>query len=234
MLTVKGLYGQYGDGTVLHDISLKVDRGAVVSVVGANGAGKTSLMKSIMGVEIKTRGNIWFEGEAISGWPTHRRVEAGITMVPEGRRLFPHMSVKENLEMGSYASRSRRLRKERMDLVYSLLPKLKEREKQTAGSLSGGEQQMVALGRALMARPRLLLLDEPFLGLAPIVVRQIRSLIRELKNHGITIMMVEQNVSSSLEESDWGYVIVNGKLVAEGKALDLLSNRDLQEMYMGV
>lgn len=234
MLTIENVYGSYGNVTVLHDISLKVDQGSVVSVVGANGAGKTSLMKSIMGVEIKTRGNIWFEGEAISGWPTHRRVEAGITMVPEGRRLFPHMSVKENLEMGSYASRSRRLRKERMDLVYSLLPKLKEREKQTAGSLSGGEQQMVALGRALMARPRLLLLDEPFLGLAPIVVRQIRSLIRELKNHGITIMMVEQNVSSSLEESDWGYVMVNGSFVSEGKAKDLLRSRDLREVYMGV
>ncbi|GAA5346034.1 ABC transporter ATP-binding protein [Planifilum fimeticola] len=234
MLAIENVYGSYGDVTVLHDISLKVDQGAVVSVVGANGSGKTSLMKAIMGLEIKTRGNIRMEEEEISGWPTHRRVDAGIIMVPEGRRLFPHMSVRENLEMGSYSSRARRHRRESFDFVYSLLPKLKEREKQTAGSLSGGEQQMVALGRALMARPRLLLLDEPFLGLAPIVVRQIRSLIQELKKEGITILMVEQNVSSSLEESDWGYVMVNGSFVSEGKAKDLLRSRDLREVYMGV
>jgi branched-chain amino acid transport system ATP-binding protein len=234
MLTIEGLYGRYGDVTVLHDISLTVERGSVVSVVGVNGAGKTSLMKSIMGVEIKTHGKIRLEGEDISDWPTHRRVEAGITMVPEGRRLFPYMSVKENLEMGSYPSRSRKYRREGFDFVYSLLPKLKEREKQPAGSLSGGEQQMVALGRALMSRPRLLLLDEPFLGLAPIVVRQIRSLIPKLKNQGITLLMVEQNVASSLGESDWGYVMVNGSLVFEGKADDLLRSRDLHGVYLGV
>jgi len=234
MLVLENVYGSYGDVTVLHNISLKVEKGSVVSVVGANGAGKTSLMKAIMGVEINTQGNIRFEEEEISGWSTHQRVDSGIIMVPEGRRLFPHMSVKENLEMGAYSSRARRKLRESFDFVYSLLPKLKEREKQAAGSLSGGEQQMVALGRALMARPRLLLLDEPFLGLAPIVVHQIRTLIQELKDAGITVLMVEQNVSSSLEESDWGYVMVNGSFVSEGKAKDLLCSRDLHEVYMGI
>jgi branched-chain amino acid transport system ATP-binding protein len=234
MLSIENWYGHYGDLTVLHDLKLTVSSGSIVSVVGTNGAGKSSLMKSVMGVEIQTQGRMEFEGEDIGQWSTQRRVEAGISLVPEGRRLFPEMTVRENLEMGCYTPRARKLRDRGFDFVYSLLPKLREREKQPAGSLSGGEQQMVALGRSLMSQPRLLLLDEPFLGLAPIMVRQVSRLIQELKEMGLTILMVEQNATSSLQQSDWGYVLVSGRIVFEGKGDGLLHSQDLRNVYLGV
>lgn len=234
MLSIEKGYGRYGELTVLHDIHLSVSRGSIVSVVGTNGAGKSSLMKFLMGVEIETEGRIRLEGEEISRWPTHQRVAAGMVMVPEGRRLFPEMSVRENLEMGSYTPRARKRRKQGFDFVYSLLPKLKEREKQPAGSLSGGEQQMVALGRALIAQPQVLLLDEPFLGLAPIMVRQVTRFLQELREQGLTILMVEQNATFSLRCSDWGYVLVSGRIVSDGQGKDLLHSRDLRKVYLGV
>ena len=234
MLEVRNLDAFYGDVPVLANVNIDVPEGTVVSVVGTNGAGKTTLMKAVLGVEVHVTGEILYEGERITRWPPHRRVEAGIVMVPEGRRLFANMTVRENLEMGCYTPRARKYRKESLERVYSLLPKLKERERQLAGSLSGGEQQMVALGRALMARPRLLLLDEPTLGLAPIMVRWVFEFVRELKEQGLTILLVEQNASTALSLSERGYILTGGRVAAEGSGEELLQHPDLQRVYMGL
>ncbi|MDI3328599.1 MAG: ABC transporter ATP-binding protein [Alicyclobacillaceae bacterium] len=234
MLEVRNLDASYGEVPVLSQVHLEVPEGAVVSVVGTNGAGKTTLMKTILGVETQSAGEILYRGENIARWPTDRRVEAGIVMVPEGRRLFAGMTVRENLEMGCYTPRARKHRKESLERVFTLLPKLKERERQPAGSLSGGEQQMVALGRALMARPTLLLLDEPTLGLAPIMVRWVFEFIRELKEQGLTILLVEQNAATALRLSDRGYILTGGRVAAEGSGEDLLHRPDLRQVYMGL
>lgn len=234
MLEVQNLDASYGDVPVLAQVSIAVPEGAVVSVVGTNGAGKTTLMKAILGVEVQVRGEVLYQGERITRWPPHRRVEEGIVMVPEGRRLFANMTVRENLEMGCYTPSARKYRKESLEWVYSLLPKLKERERQLAGSLSGGEQQMVALGRALMARPRLLLLDEPTLGLAPIMVRWVFEFISELKEQGLTILMVEQNASTALSLSDYGYILTGGRVRTGGSGKELLQHPDLRRVYMGL
>ncbi|MBX6395999.1 MAG: ABC transporter ATP-binding protein, partial [Alicyclobacillaceae bacterium] len=233
MLEVRNLDASYGEVRVLSQVHLEVPEGTVVSVVGVNGAGKTTLMKAILGVETQAVGEILYQGENIVRWPTDRRVEAGIVMVPEGRRLFANMTVRENLEMGCYTPRARKYRQESLERVFTLLPKLKERERQPAGSLSGGEQQMVALGRALMARPTLLLLDEPTLGLAPIMVRWVFEFIRELKEQGLTILLVEQNASTALRLSDRGYILAGGSVAAEGSGEELLHRPDLRQVYMG-
>lgn len=234
MLEVRNLDASYGEVPILSQVNIEVPEGAVVSVVGTNGAGKTTLMKAILGVEVHATGEIFYRGENITRWPTDRRVDAGIVMVPEGRRLFASMTVRENLEMGCYTPRARKYRKESLERVYTLLPKLKERERQLAGSLSGGEQQMVALGRALMARPRLLLLDEPTLGLAPIMVRWVFDFIRELKEQGLTILLVEQNASTALSLSDRGYILTGGRVVTGGPGEELLQRPDLRQVYMGL
>lgn len=234
MLEIRNLAAAYGEIRVLSDVDIRVDSGTAVSVVGMNGAGKTSLMRAIMNVEIQTRGQILFEGKDISRWPTYRRVDAGIVMVPEGRRLFAGMTVRENLEMGCYTPRARKYKKESLEWVYTLLPKLEERQKQPAGSLSGGEQQMVAVGRALMGRPKLLLLDEPSLGLAPIMVRWMFEFIGRLKEEGMTILLVEQNATAALRLSERGYVLVGGRVAADGSGEEILERQDLRQVYLGI
>lgn len=233
LLELKDVTARYGDVQVLWGVSLTVREGEIVTLVGANGAGKTTTLKAISGVVHTTSGQILFDGENISKLASHDIGERRIAHVPEGRRLFPMMSVKENLELGAVNCQSRRQRAETLEQVYSLFPKLKERDQQMAGTLSGGEQQMVAIGRGLMARPRLIMLDEPSLGLAPIIVREMFEIIRKLNQEGITVMLVEQNVQQSLKLADRAYVLENGKVVLEGTGSALLGDERVREAYLG-
>lgn len=233
LLELKDVTARYGDVQVLWGVSLVVREGEIVTLVGANGAGKTTTLKAISGVVNATSGEILFGGENIENLPSHDIGALRIAHVPEGRRLFPMMSVKENLELGAVSREARKHRAETLEQVYTLFPKLKERDEQMAGTLSGGEQQMVAIGRGLMARPRLLMLDEPSLGLAPIIVREMFEIIRKLNSEGITVMLVEQNVQQSLKLADRAYVLENGKVVLEGTGSALLGDERVREAYLG-
>jgi len=224
----------YGDVQVIFDLSLHIEEGEVVSIIGGNGAGKSTLLKTISGLMNPSRGEITFQGVAIQQSPPEDIVEHGIVHVPEGRRLFTLMTVKDNLIVGAYNRRADQKREETLKEVYGLLPRLQERESQMAITLSGGEQQMVAIGRGLMARPRLLMLDEPSLGLAPILIKDIFDTVRKIADQGTTVLMVEQDVKHSLSLSDRGYVLEHGRIAMEGAAKTLLNDPHIKTAYLGL
>lgn len=232
MLKTLGLNAFYGDVQVLHDVSLEVGKGEIVVVIGANAAGKTTLINAISGL-VKRTGSVVFEDAPLDRMPPHEVASLGIVQVPEGRRLFPFMTVRENLDLGAYSGRARKGSGRNLESVFALLPRVKERERQLAGSLSGGEQQMCAIGRALMAMPKLLMLDEPTLGLAPLMVTMVFDLVKEIRSRGTTILLVEQNVRQSLSIADRAYVLENGRVVMEGRGPELLENDQLKQSYLG-
>jgi branched-chain amino acid transport system ATP-binding protein len=223
----------YGDVQVLWGVSFTVREAEIATLIGANGAGKSTTLKTISGVVRATGGQISFAGERIDRLPSHVIAARGIAHVPEGRRLFPLMSVKENLELGAISRDARRHRSESFDRIFTLFPRVKERQSQMAGTLSGGEQQMVAIARGMMARPRLLILDEPSLGLAPIIVREMFEIIQTINREGITVLLVEQNVQQSLKIADRAYVLENGRVVLEGAGSELLNDQRVRESYLG-
>ncbi|HLA12506.1 MAG TPA: ABC transporter ATP-binding protein [Pyrinomonadaceae bacterium] len=233
MLTLENVSVNYGAIEALTGISLHVEKGEVVTLIGANGAGKTTTLRTITGLLQPREGRVSFEGEDISGKPTHKLVARGISMSPEGRGVFANLSVRENLQMGAYLNKNRHQVSEDMSHVFQMFPRLKERETQKAGTLSGGEQQMLAIGRALMSRPRLLLLDEPSLGLAPLVVHTIFEAIDEIRGKGTTILLVEQNAHAALGHSDRAYVLETGRIVMEGPSKDLAADPRIKEAYLG-
>ena len=234
MLEVRALDAFYGAVQVLHGINLSVPAGSIVGLVGANAAGKSTLMFTLAGLRATHTGAILLDGQSLVGLPAYERVGRGLVLVPERRRLFPFMTVLENLEVGAYSPSARVQSRKSLDEVLALLPVLAERRKQVAGSLSGGEQQMLAIGRALMAKPRVLLLDEPTEGLAPIYVKLLFDLIRNLRDSGLTILIVEQNVHHVLRTADRAYVLENGRLVLEGRGEDLLNDERLKVAYLGL
>jgi len=234
MLRVSGLQTFYGDLQALHGVTLEVREGEIVSVIGSNGAGKTTTLMTISGVLRPRRGEIEFAGRRIDHLKPADIVEAGLGHVPEGRQLFPTMTVEENLILGACTRRARAAREETLERVYTLFPRLRERCRQTAGTLSGGEQQMVAIGRGLMSRPRLLMLDEPSLGLSPMLVRAIFDIIQEINRGGATILLVEQNVFRALKLSHRGYILENGRVVAEGSSQQLLHDPQVRTAYLGL
>jgi len=234
LLEVRGLSVAYGDVRVLHDVALRVGQGEIVSLVGANGAGKTTTLRAISGLLPALEGRVTFDGEAITGRTPSRIVARGLAHVPEGRQLFTNMTVHENLEMGAYLPRAKTAVGETLAWVTGLFPRLAERRTQLAGTLSGGEQQMLAIGRALMSRPRLLILDEPSLGLAPIMVKTIFDAIRRINGDGTTVLLVEQNLAQSLRLSHRGYVLETGRIVLEGSGAELLANPHTRKAFLGV
>jgi branched-chain amino acid transport system ATP-binding protein len=234
MLRVSGLDAFYDRTQVLHGIDLAVNAREIVGLIGANGAGKTTTLLSVMGIRARAEGEIWFDGERIDGLPAYERVRRAIALIPERRRLFPFMTVLENLELGAFLPAPRRQRHETLDRVFALLPVLAERRGQLAGSLSGGEQQMCAIGRALMSCPRMLLLDEPTEGLAPLYVERLFELLIRLRGDGLTILLVEQNVEHVLEIADRGYVLENGRVVLEDSGRGLLQDPRLKTAYLGL
>ena len=234
MLSLSSISTYYGDLQALRKVSLAIDEGQIVSIVGSNGSGKSTLLNTISGVLPPSEGEITFLGSQIANKPPHRIVEEGIVQVPEGRLLFPYMSVMENLELGAYNSRSRKELEKSMDAVFEYFPKLQDRKHQLAGTLSGGEQQMLAIGRGLMARPKLLMLDEPSLGLSPLIVKNVFEAIVKIKDAGITILLVEQNVLRSLLISDEAYVLENGSVVLKGKGKELLEDSRVKAAYLGL
>jgi branched-chain amino acid transport system ATP-binding protein len=234
LLEVKNIDVFYGDVQVVFGLSLKVEEGEVVSIIGGNGAGKSTLLRTISGLMQPAKGEITFEGRAIQHLPPENVVERGIVQVPEGRRLFTLMSVQDNLIVGAYNMRADSAKQQTLESVYQLFPRLKERVAQMAMTLSGGEQQMVAIGRGLMARPKLLMLDEPSLGLAPILIKSIFETVRKIADQGTTVLLVEQDVKHSLSLSDRGYVLEHGRTVMEGPARELLENPHIRTAYLGV
>jgi branched-chain amino acid transport system ATP-binding protein len=234
LLELENITAFYGDLQALFGISLRVFPGEIVTLIGANGAGKTTSLRVISGIKHPAAGSLRFEGEDVSRVPAHRMVERGISHVPEGRQVFPYLTVRENLSLGAYAPRSRAHMKQSLQEQLTLFPRLAERMDQLAGTLSGGEQQMVAIARGLMGKPRLLLLDEPSLGLAPKVVDEVFEKIQEIRNTGITMLIVEQNVVSGLSISDRGYVIQHGSVLMEDSAKNLLSNDMVRAAYLGI
>jgi branched-chain amino acid transport system ATP-binding protein len=234
LLEVRNLNASYGAVQVLHDVNLIVGAGEIVGLVGANAAGKSTLMFTLAGLRTTYQGEVLLEGVAMEGLPAFERPARGLVLVPERRRLFPFMTVLENLEIGAYAAEARAVARQTLDEVFELLPVLAERRRQVAGSMSGGEQQMLAIGRALMARPRVLLLDEPTEGLAPIYVKLLFDLIIGLRAKGLTVMIVEQNVHHVLHTADRAYVLENGRIVMEGKGSALLNDERLKTAYLGL
>jgi branched-chain amino acid transport system ATP-binding protein len=234
MLRVEGLGTGYGKAQALHDVSLSVADGEIVTILGPNGAGKTSLVNAIAGVLPTWGGSVTFDGVELTTLPPHQVIDHGVALVPEGRRIFPKMTVLENLDIGSYAVTARSGHDEALDSVYTIFPRLRERVRQVAGTLSGGEQQMLAIGRALMAQPRLLLLDEPSLGLAPIVVESIFDVLREINATGVSILLVEQNAVEALDLAARGYVLEEGRVVGEGTAAQLEQDERLRKAYLGL
>lgn len=234
MLRVSGIDVGYGDVQVLHSLSLKVEDGEIVALVGANAAGKTTTLNTISGILRPAQGSIEFRDHRIDRIAPHEIVALGLAQVPEGRHLFPYMTVLENLELGAYSKEARRAKSKTLEMVFGLLPILKERQGQMAASLSGGEQQMAAIGRGLMGLPRLLMLDEPSLGLAPLLVKQILETVKETNARGTTVLLVEQNVQHSLRIAHRGYVLENGRVVLEGYGADLLADQHLRKAYLGM
>jgi branched-chain amino acid transport system ATP-binding protein len=236
MMKIEGLNAAYGSIQVLKNISLKVPKGKVVSIIGANGAGKSTLLKSISGLMKISKGSILYKDKDIAGMPANRIVGLGISQVPEGRQIFAHLSVLDNIHLGAYLyfKRNNRLGiKERVDRIYEVFPILETRSKQIAGTLSGGEQQMLAIARALMARPELILLDEPSMGIAPLIVREIFNVIQQLNKSGTTVLLVEQNAQIALKVAHYSYVLERGEIVMEGLAEELLDNPRVKEVYLG-
>ncbi|HXG05088.1 MAG TPA: ABC transporter ATP-binding protein [Candidatus Binatia bacterium] len=234
MLRLEGIDAFYGDLQALFGVSFEVRDKEIVALVGANAAGKTTTIRVISGLVTPPRGRALFDGRDLARVPAHRRVDLGIVTVPEGRRLFPFMTVRENLLLGAHTARARAERDRTLDYVYSLFPVLAERRSQLAGSLSGGEQQMCAIGRALMARPRMLMLDEPTLGLAPVLVTRIFETVRTINADGVTVLLVEQNVRQALTVAHRACVLESGRLVLEGPARDLLGDERLKRAYLGM
>lgn len=233
-LEVRGVRGGYGDVPVLKDVSLEVHDREMVALVGANGAGKSTLLRTISGLLRPTAGEIRFADERIDLMPPHHVVELGFVQVPEGKQLFPQMTVEENLLVGAMCPRARKERQQSLAEIYSLFSEIAEKRKQQAGSLSGGQQQMVAVGRALMARPTVLAMDEPSLGLAPVVVERLFGVLQTIRDRGMTILLIEQNVQQTLEMSDRGYVMENGHIVLAGTGKELLGNEHLKTHYLGM
>ena len=234
LLEVKDLKVSYGKIEAIKGISLNVNKGEIVTLVGANGAGKTTLLKTISGILKPSAGVINFEGKDIQSIAPHNRVLEGLCQAPEGRGIFPGMTVLENLEMGKYVRKDwKNELKEDLDRVYTLFPRLKERQSQAGGTLSGGEQQMLSIGRALMSRPRLLLLDEPSMGLAPMFIQQIFNIIREIQTQGVSILLVEQNAAQALSCANRAYILETGNIVKEGAGKDLLNDEAIKKAYLG-
>jgi len=234
MLEITGVNFSYGDHHVLQNVDAHIDKGEVVSLLGSNGAGKTTLIKTIIGLNHPSSGSIRFQDNVISGALTYQIVEQGIICVPEGRQLFPQMTVQENLEMGAYSQRARANREERLEEIYRIYPVLLEKKNEQAGNLSGGQQQMVAIGRGLMGDPTLLILDEPTFGLAPLLVLNVFEIIQTVVQRGISILLVEQNARQSLEISDRAYILENGEIALEGKGSELLENDHVRKSYLGL
>jgi len=233
-LEINDLHVHYGKIEAIKGINVVVNQGEIVTLIGANGAGKTTTLKTISGLRKVTGGSIIFDGQDISNVSAHERVELGISQVPEGRGIFPGMTVLENLEIGKYFRKNRASEMaEDLERVYTLFPRLKERTSQSGGTLSGGEQQMLAIGRGLMARPKVLLLDEPSMGLAPMMIQNIFNIITEINKSGTTILLVEQNAQQALQRADRAYVLETGKVVKEAKASDLLNDPDVRAAYLG-
>lgn len=233
MLKVEDIHVYYGAIHAIKGISLEVSQGEIVTLIGANGAGKTSILNTICGLIKPKSGKITFEGKDITGVATQELVKRGLIQVPEGRRIFANMPVYENLELGGYLNKNKKEVAEDIERVYNRFPRLRERKNQLAGSLSGGEQQMLAMGRALMSKPRLLLLDEPSMGLSPILVKDIFSIIKELNQQGTTILLVEQNAKMALSIAHRGYVVETGRIVLTGMAADLLDSPEVKKAYLG-
>ncbi|MBM4137199.1 MAG: ABC transporter ATP-binding protein [Nitrospira sp.] len=245
MLKLENVHTFYGPIEALRGVDLEIQQGEIVCLIGSNGAGKSTTLMTISGILKPLSGNILFERKSIKGIPPHRIVEMGISQVPEGRRIFPKLTVRENLDMGAYSVvrsqksevRSQKTKNQQLKInlekVFELFPVLKERHKQFGGTLSGGEQQMLAIGRALMSNPKLLLLDEPSLGLAPIIVSKIFKTIKEINKEGVTVLLVEQNARAALKLSNRGYVLENGMIALEGKGNDLLNNEKVRKAYLG-
>lgn len=234
MLRINGVEVYYGDVQVLFDIGLDVNEKEFVSIVGANAAGKSTLLRALSGLLKRASGSIEFKGEQILGKPPYEIVSKGIVHIPEGRRVFPLMSVQENLEVGAYTHRSQREMSQALKEAYELFPTLAERKSQIAGSLSGGEQQMLSIARGLMSQPTLLTVDEPSLGLAPLMVRKTFQVLQSINAENVTVLLVEQNVVNALSMSDQAYVLENGRIVLKGTGADLLKNRHLKKAYMGI
>jgi branched-chain amino acid transport system ATP-binding protein len=234
MLEIKNLTVNYGAITALHGISLRAQAGGIVTLIGSNGAGKTTTLKTISGLLKPRSGEILYEGKNIAGLPPHEIVKRGLSHVPEGRMIFANLTVLENLKMGAYLQRDKAAVRRELEFVFAMFPRLKERAGQVAGTLSGGEQQMLAIGRALMARPKFLVLDEPSLGLAPLLVKTIFEKIVEInRERGLTILLVEQNANRALEISSFGYVLETGKITVQGDSASLRKNPQVQNAYLG-
>jgi branched-chain amino acid transport system ATP-binding protein len=234
LLSVDGIDLYYGDAQALALVSLDIAEREIVAIVGANGAGKSSLIRTIHGIEKPASGRVSFAGADITGWPSHRVCEVGIGHVAEGRQVFPNLSVLENLEMGATPKRARAAEKQALERVLTMFPRLAERRRQAAGTLSGGEQQMLAIGRCLMSQPRLIMFDEPSLGLAPTIVAEVLRTIRRLNDEGLTILLVEQNVVASLKIAHRAYALENGRIELSGAAGDLLNNDRVRQAYLGL
>jgi len=233
LLEVKDLCVYYGVIRALKGISFKVEEGSIVSLIGANGAGKTTTMQSIVGLIGSKEGSIIYNGEHIEKIPTHKLVGLGMSQVPERRRIFHELTVYENLVMGAYLENNKKKIKDDIEEMYKLFPILKERKNQIAGTLSGGEQQMLAISRSLMSHPKLIMLDEPSMGLSPLLVQEVFDIIKKIREQGTTILLVEQNAKMALKISDYAYVLETGKIVLEGKASDLLNNEEVKKAYLG-
>ncbi len=233
MLELKNVSTHYGKIQALHDVSIKVDKGKIVSLIGANGAGKTTLLMTVCGDPQASSGEILFEGQPITQEGTSKIMRRDIAIVPEGRRIFSRLTVEENLHMGGFFVDDKQEFARLLKEVYELFPRLLERQTQRAGTMSGGEQQMLAIGRALMSKPRLLFLDEPSLGLAPIIIQQIFEIIETLRDKGMTIFLVEQNANQALRLADQGYVLENGRIVLQDTGMNLLANEDVRKAYLG-
>ena len=233
MLEIKDLEVYYGMIQAIKGISFEVNEGEVIALIGANGAGKTTILHTISGLIAPKKGSITFEGQEITKIPAHKIVENGLAQVPEGRRVFPSLSVLRNLKLGAYTRKDKKEIEDTLKIVYERFPRLEERKNQPAGTLSGGEQQMLAMGRALMSRPRIILMDEPSMGLSPIFVNEIFDIIKKVSASGTTVLLVEQNAKKALSIADRGYVLETGKIVKEGKASDLLNDEAVKKAYLG-
>lgn len=234
MLNLVNVNTYYGDVQALRDVSLRIKEGQIASIIGSNGAGKSTTLNTISGVLRSSSGTIEFLGRRIENLPPHQIVDLGLVQIPEARLLFPFMTVLENLELGAYTPKARKGKEEKLEAVFGLFPVLEERATQLAGTLSGGEQQMLAIARGLMARPKLLMLDEPSLGLAPLLVRQVFGTVKEINAQGITVLLVEQNVFHTLSIADEAYVLENGRVVLEGDGKEILDNPQVKEAYLGI
>ncbi len=234
MLKIKGLEVNYGGIRALRGIDLDVPEGKIITLIGANGAGKSTALRATVGLVKAAAGSIEYEGNEILGQKTQEIVRKGVVLVPEGRRVFPNLTVNENLTLGAYSRKDRDNISQERERIYEIFPRLKERLRQKAGTLSGGEQQMLAVGRALMTKPKLLMMDEPSLGLAPLIVKDIFDIIKKINNLGVTILLIEQNAKAALEIADFGYVLETGNIVLKGPGKELLVNEDVKKAYLGI